>query len=397
MKKAVIAGAGIGGLSAALCLHKFGWDVELLEQAPELGDVGAGIQISPNGMKILRALGLEKELMAQCVAPRASQIRMGQSGRVIMTNSMAGFKEKYGAPYLHIHRADLIAVLHNAVEQRLPGAIRTSRTVVGYGQSEAKVHAKLDDGSKVTGDIVIGADGIKSAIRDQVLGPDRPRFTGNLAWRAVVPVEKLGRNVPLPVATVWLGEGKHAVTYLLRGGKLANFVGVVERGDWQKESWSEQGSREQAMADFAGWHPTITTLIEQADTHFRWALFDREPLDQWSDGRVTLVGDACHPMLPFMAQGAVQAIEDGYVLAQSLASHDSTNAALTNYFSERRNRTARVQKAARTNMNIFHQRSPIGKLATFGSMWVAGKIDPEVAETSLDWLYGHDVTSGAKE
>ncbi len=394
--KAVIAGAGIGGLNAALCLHKFGWDVGLLEQAPELGDIGAGIQISPNGMKILNALGLEEEVTAHCVAPRARQIRMGQSGRVIMTNSMADFKEKYGAPYLHIHRADLIEILQNAVEQRLPGAIKTGRTVVGYGQSGAKVHAKLDDDSEVAGDIVIGADGIKSAIRDQMLGPDRPRFTGNLAWRAVVPVEKLGRNIPLPAATIWLGEGKHAVTYLLRGGKLANFVGVVERDDWQKESWSEQGSREQAMADFTGWHPTITKLIEQADTLFRWALFDREPLEQWNDGHITLVGDACHPMLPFMAQGAVQAIEDGYVLARSLASHDSIDAALASYFSERLNRTARVQKAARTNMNIFHQRSPVGKLATFGSMWAADKIRPDIAETSLDWLYGHDVTSRTK-
>ncbi|MEP2102475.1 MAG: FAD-dependent monooxygenase [Parasphingorhabdus sp.] len=393
--KAVIVGGGIGGLNAALCFNRFGWDVEILEQAAQLEEVGAGIQISPNGMQVLRALDIDKQIAATSFQPRATQFRIGESGRVIMTQDMGKrLEEKWGAPYLHIHRADLISAMANALDERCPGAVRTNITVTGYGQDDRKAWAILDDGATVEGDIIVGADGIKSPIRTQMLGPEKPRFTGNVAWRAVVPVAKLGRNAPLPVASVWLGEGKHAVTYLLRGGKLANLVGVVERDDWQQESWTEEGTREQAMADFAGWHPTITTLLEQADQHYRWALFDRDPLGQWVDGRVTLIGDAAHPMLPFMAQGAVQAIEDGYVLARSLAEHDDHQIALQQFFDARHDRTATVQKAARRNMDLFHQRTARGKLGTYGPMWLAGKIPGgEAFDAQIEWLYGHDVTA----
>lgn len=389
----VIAGGGIGGLNAALCFHKFGWDVTICEQASTLGEIGAGIQISPNGMKVLRALDIDKQIEAAGFRPKATQFRLGQSGQPILTASMADYEETFGAPYLHIHRADLIGALQEAVDDRLPGAFRTGAAVAGYGQNESDAWAELADGSRITGDIVIGADGIRSTIRAQMIGSDDPDFTGNVAWRAVVPVEKLGRNAPLPVSSAWFGEGKHAVTYLLRGGKLANFVGVVERDDWTNESWTEQGSRADALADFAGWHPTITTLLEQAEDHYRWALFDRAPLDRWVDGRVALLGDACHPMLPFMAQGAVQAIEDGYVLAHHLAQHDGYVAALTAYFDARHDRTARVQAAARANMDLFHQRTTRGKLTTYGPMWVADKIKPDLAAQKLAWLYGHDVTA----
>ncbi len=393
--KAVVVGGGIGGLNAALCFDKFGWEVEILEQAAELEDIGAGIQISPNGMHVLRALGIEKQVGTTGFRPLATQFRMGQSGRVIMTQDMGKrLEEKWGAPYLHIHRADLVSAMAGALDDRCPGAVRMESTVTGYGQDAEKAWVTLDDGTIVEGDIVIGADGIKSAIRTQMLGPEKPLFTGNVAWRAVVPVARLGRNAPLPVASVWLGEGKHAVTYLLRGGTLANLVGVVERDDWQQESWTEKGVREQAMADFAGWHPTITTLLEQAEQHYRWALFDRDPLDQWVDGRAVVIGDAAHPMLPFMAQGAVQAIEDGYVLARSLAEHDDSDSALNHFFHARRDRTATVQKAARRNMGIFHQRTTGGKLSTYGPMWLAGKIPGQEAfDAQLEWLYGYDVTA----
>lgn len=391
--KAVIAGGGIGGLNAALCFHKYGWDVEICEQASEIRDIGAGIQISPNGMKVMRALGLDKQIEAAGFRPRATQFRMGQSGQPIFTASTAGYEDIFGAPYLHIYRPDLIALLQKAINDRISGAIKTGATVTSYGQNAKEAWLSLADGSKLSGDIVVGADGIRSTIREQMIGPDEPDFTGNTAWRAVVPIEKLGRNVPLPVSTIWLGEGKHAVTYLLRGGKLANIVGVVERDDWKNERWTEQGNRADALADFSGWHPVITTLLEQAEAHYRWALFDRAPLNQWVEGRVALLGDACHPMLPFMAQGAVQAIEDGYVLARCLAQQGDYSHALTNYFDARHDRTARVQASARANMGMFHQRSMAGKLKTFGPMWLVDKIKPDLADERLAWLYGHDVTA----
>lgn len=401
-KKAIIAGGGIGGLNAALCFHAFGWDVEILEQAAALAEVGAGIQISPNGVKVLRAVNVAAQVRENAFTPLSAQFRDGRSGRETASFKMGRPMEKrYGAPYWHIHRADLIASLERAVDERMPGAVRTGAKVVGYEQDDTSAAAILEDGTRVSGDVLIGADGIKSAIRSQMLGDKAPRFTGNVAWRCVVPIAQLGRHVPPPAACVWYGPGKHAVTYRLRRGTLANLVGVAERDDWTVESWSEQGTKADAMRDFAGWHPTIRKIIETAQTHHRWALFDRDPLDQWSEGRVALLGDACHPMLPFMAQGAVMAIEDGYVLAKALAKTLANPLAQTadipqalrQYYNLRRGRTARVQQAARSNMGVFHQSSIGGKLATYGPLWVASRVAPALLDKRNDWLYGHDVTA----
>ncbi|MEL6540297.1 MAG: FAD-dependent monooxygenase [Pseudomonadota bacterium] len=396
--KAVIAGGGIGGLCAALCFHKFGWEVEVLEQATAITEVGAGIQLSPNAVKVLRAIGVADQVGEQAFTPLAGQFRSGKSGKVIGSFMMGESMEKrLGAPYWHIHRADLIAALEAAVRDRLPGAIRTGASVTGYDQDAASARANLETGERITGDILVGADGIKSAIRTQMLGEAKPRFTGNVAWRAVVPVSKLGRHAPPPTASVWVGEGRHAVTYLLRKGTLANLVGVVERDDWTVESWTEQGTKQEALRDFAGWHPTIRKIIDEADAHFRWALFDRNPLDQWCDGRVALLGDACHPMLPFMAQGAAMAIEDGYTLASELSGELSgergLDAALADYFTLRRTRTAKVQMAARSNMGTFHQRSFRGKFKTYAPIWLASRIAPDKMDEQNDWLYGYDATA----
>lgn len=398
MAKVVIAGGGIGGLTAALAFDHCGWDAAVLERADAIGEVGAGIQISPNGMQVLCALGLGAQVEAAGFHPRAAEFRGGTSGALIFREAMTGYAAKYGAPYIHIHRADLIAILYQALEERLPGAVRTGQSVTGYVQDGDGVSAVLTDGSRVAGDLLIGADGIHSTIRNQMLEPEKPRFTGprftgNMAWRATVPVDKLGGHAPAPNATLWFGNGKHAVTYLLRGGRLANFVGVVERDDWQSESWTEQGTRAQAMADFAGWHPIVTRLIAKADAHYRWALFDHKPLKQWTDGRVALLGDACHPMLPFMAQGAVQAMEDAYVLATLAAEAEIMETALEAYFARRQPRTARVQMAARKNMDLFHQKTPLGKLQKHGAMMAADRLKLDVADRRLNWLYGHDATA----
>lgn len=391
--KAIIAGGGIGGLCAALCFHNFGWDVEVLEQAPKLSEVGAGIQISPNAVKVLRAIGVADAVEEQAFVPQSGEFRSGRSGKLIGSFKMGKhMQDRYGAPYWHIHRADLIAALEAALRERLPGAIRTGVCVASYEQDAASASAVLETGKRVTGDILVGADGIKSNLHISMLGQSRPRFTGNIAWRAVVPVSKLGKHVPPPTACVWFGEGKHAVTYRLRKGTLANLVGVVERDDWAVESWTEKGTKQDAMRDFAGWHPTIRTIIDEADAHFRWALFDRDPLRQWCDGRVALLGDACHPMLPFMAQGAAMAIEDGYVLARSLSQRLPVADSLANYVKRRQGRTAKVQLAARKNMGLFHQSTLAGKLTTYAPLWLASTIVPGSLDALNAWVYAHDVT-----
>lgn len=390
-RKALIAGGGIGGLTCALCLQGTGWDVRVLEQALEISEVGAGLQISPNGMKVLTRLGLEDAVRQNAYEPEILALRHGLTGKTVFEFSIRpDMQRTYGAPYLQIHRADLIDVLRTALEDRRPGAILTGTRVDGYQQMDQTVSVQTGD-VVYEADLLVGADGIHSAIRDQMLGPAAPRFTGNVAWRAVVDRAALGDVEVPPGAVIWAGPGRHAVTYPLRRGDLVNFVGVVERDDWQKESWTEQGSQQDMARDFPGWAPLIQRLIESAGTPYRWALFDRAPLDQWTDDRVALLGDACHPMLPSLAQGACQAIEDAWVLSAHLKSLDIP-AALTGYVAARQRRAARVQSAARSNLTLFHAVG-LGQAAMFGALGLANVVAPGLLRRKYDWVYRHDVTA----
>lgn len=391
----LIAGGGIGGLTTALCLHHFGHKVSMFEQSDEISEVGAGLQISPNGMKVFEKLGLADALLQKGFQPEALEMRQGQTGHTIFTIPLdhAALK-RWGAPYLHIHRADLVEVLKTALIKRAPDSLHIGKTVSGYSQAGNSVTVSLKNGSPCTGDVLVGCDGIHSTIRRQMLGPGSARFTGCVAWRATVPIDRLGDLAPPPTASVWVGPGRHAVTYRLRAGELANLVAVVERDDWTSESWSERGTRKAALADFEGWHPIITNLINQAEDHFLWALYDRPALPRWSDGRVALLGDACHPMLPFAAQGAVMAIEDSWVLAQALSkAPDTPSQALKSYFSQRIHRATSVQKQGWANMRTFHRRSPLMQIATYAPMQMVGRFAPGLIRANRDKLYGYDVTA----
>lgn len=391
-RRAVIVGAGIGGLTAALALTRRGWNVRVLEAAPALEDVGAGLQLSSNAMRVLDALGLGEAIRKVAFEPEALELRLGKSGRsVFRIRAGDAARQRWGAPYLHIHRADLIHALAQALGGTGKGALSFNSRVKNY-TATGTPRVSLDAGPPASAHLIIGADGIHSVIRKQMLGPDDPRFTGNVAWRAVVPTGQL-TNPPPPTACVWAGKGRHAVTYRVRGGTLCNFVGVVERSDWQGESWTEKGSKAEALSDFEGWHPTLTELIDKADAHFRWALFDRAPLARWHDGPVGLLGDACHPMLPFMAQGAAMAIEDAWVLADCVSGDMPVEEGLANYQARRLPRTARMQAASRANMKTFHRRTGLSRLATYGPMWLAGQMLPGIVRSRQDWIYGCDVTA----
>ena len=393
--KIIISGAGIGGLTAALCFLHHGHDVIVLEKAPELGEVGAGIQVSPNAMKVFEALGVDGFLAENAFRPQSIEARMGRSGRYIFTIPLAEQAvEKWGSPYLHIYRPDFIAALLKGLDAKKPGVVRLGHNVIGYEQNTNAVSVKLTDGKKIEGDVLIGADGIHSPTRRQMLGDEKPVFTGNVAWRAVVPLEKLGDDVPNPTSCAWMGRGKHAVTYRLRGGTLANLVAVVETDAWTTESWNEKGTVEEALADFEGWHPAITGMIKNADALYKWALFDRPPLKTWVDGRVAILGDAAHPMLPFMAQGATMAVEDAWVVAKVLSEpHVDVEQALKSYQNIRYERASHMQARSRGNARIFHQRTLPGQLKTYVPMWLAGKIAPNIIHKMTDSLYGYDVTS----
>lgn len=390
--KAVIVGGGIGGLTAAIAFAARGWQAELVEQSPALTEVGAGLQISPNGMKVLSALGLSPAVQAAAVAPEALEMRHGRSGAVIFRVPLGPAAEaRWGGPYLHLHRADLIAALAAAAEAR-GVAMRLGTRVTGYAHAGAEA-AALHAGGAIAGDVVIAADGLHSRLRTQMLGPEAPRFTGYMAWRAVAPLAALGAAAPPATACVWVGRGQHAVTYRIAGGARVNFVGVVARPDWRDESWTVQGRVDEALADFAGWDPRLTRTIAAAPAHYRWALFDRAPLRRWSDRRVALLGDACHPSLPFLAQGAVMAIEDAFVLARDCAAGaDDLPGALARYAAVRLPPTAAVQRRSAANAALFHGRG-LHRFAPL-PLWLAGRVAPGWLRARFDRFYRADVTAG---
>ncbi|MEM7491789.1 MAG: FAD-dependent monooxygenase [Pseudomonadota bacterium] len=391
--RVLVAGGGIGGLTAALCFANRGAQVVVFEQAKAFTDVGAGLQLSPNAMKVLIWLGLGSAIEGAGFAPEFAEMRMGESGQTVFKFPLGDGKsseKRWGAPYRHIHRADFVQVLHTALQQFDCVDLVNAEAADSYEQDGERLTLKLNSGRVEHGDCIVAADGIHSAIREHMLGPDQPRFTGNIAWRGIAPMEALGEMLPDPNATIWLGRGKHVVTYRLRGGTVANFVGVVETSNWYGEGWYEEGTRDDAFADFKGWHPIVRSLIEAAPQLFKWGLFDRPRLERWVDGRVALLGDAAHPMLPFMAQGAGQAIEDAFILAREVMEGGPTDEALKRYEGIRKPRATRVQDVSRGNATLFHHRSAARRFATYGPMWMAGKLAPRAIMAQQDWLYGYD-------
>ena len=385
-QRTLVIGGGIGGLTAALCIARSGREVAVLEQASAFGEVGAGLQVGPNASHVLHALGLEAALREVCFEPECAQMRHWRRGRVLFETPFGDqVVERFGAPYYHLHRADLLGVLLAAAVDEPRIELRTGVKIEAAEDAgdEAVVHYRR--GSE-RADLIIGADGIHSNVRASLFGPADARFTGNVAWRATVPAERLPAGLVAPAATVWLGPGKHFVHYYLRGGTLVNCVCVVEKSGWEEESWTSRGDHAELAADFAGWHEDVCALVDAMDpeTVFKWALFDRNPMPQWSRGRLTLLGDACHPTLPFMAQGAGMAIEDAQVLANCLAASDDVVRALARYETLRKARTARIQQGSRRNGTIFH-------LSGFAA-WARDRAMRRAGDRVTDWLYEYDPT-----
>ena len=356
--RVLIAGGGIGGLTAALCLAKAGFEVALFEQSAEFGEIGAGMQLSPNCTRVLHHLGLEPALAACAFLPEGGEFRAWKSGKVIASSVLGQtVREQYGSPYYNIHRGDLLRVLVEAAERSSAIELNTASEVMEFEQG-GLVRVTVGGASDTVheGDALIGADGIHSAVRAQLFGDDAPRFTGNVAWRALVPAERLPAGLVRPMATAWWGPHKHFVHYYLRSGTLVNCVCIVEKTGWEVESWTERGEFDELKSDFAGWHKDVQALIDNMDRSslYKWALHDRAPMARWGEGLVTLLGDACHPTLPFMAQGAAMAIEDAAVLAGCLAANSDVATGLRRYEDLRRQRTAGVQNGSRRNAKLFH-------------------------------------------
>ncbi len=377
-----IAGGGIGGLTAALTLAHKGCNVTVFEQANEFSEAGAGIQLSPNASRVLIDLGLEQALRNVAFLPVASQFRGWKFGEVIDESPLGDEAQTlYGAPYFHIHRGDLLEVLLNAALDERRIALKTNTEVEGFQQTESGVNLNVNP---TQFDVLIGADGIHSKVRQSLWGQSQPEFTGNIAWRALVPASALPDGLVRPMSTVWWGPGRHFVHYYVRRGELVNCVCVAEQSGWQVESWTEPGQIEELYAAFEGWHGDLQKLIAQIDpsTLFKWALFDRAPMADWGKGRVTLLGDACHPTLPFMAQGAAMAIEDAAVLAAALANFDDVAQALSEYERIRKPRTAMIQTGSRRNATVFHLSGV--------PAWMRNRAARFAGKRTVDKLYAYD-------
>jgi salicylate hydroxylase len=381
-----IVGAGIGGLTAALSLHRAGFDVNVYEQASTVSEVGAGIQVSPNASRVLHGLGLAADLAELGVRPLAWHQRRWQDGRTLVRAPLAdAVIEAFGFPQYQMHRADLLATLLRALPAE---RVHIGHRLVGLVDHGDRVEAQFEQAGSISADVLVGADGIHSAVRESLFGSQDARFTGCLAYRGLIPSDRL-TDLELEVTSqVWMGPGRHFVHYYVQAERLVNFVAVVEQDSWTRESWTDRGDVAVALAEYDGWHPQVRTILGSVDETFVWALFDRTPLERWSVGRVTLLGDACHPMLPFMAQGAAQAVEDGATLtACLLRDRDDIQEALRLYEELRVPRASKIQGLSAANKIRFHlpdgpeQEERDEQMASGSTDW---------SLKAVAWIYRHD-------
>ena len=382
-----IIGGGIGGLTAALALLQGGFDVHIYEQARWLSEVGAGINVSPNASRVLIRLGLGDELAKAGVRPSSFRQRRWDDGRTLLSSPLGDAVEAaFGVPHYTFHRADLHGLLARAV----PAArVHLSHRCVGFEDRGDCVEMMFDNGRQNSAEILVGADGIHSTIRRQLIGSEGPRFTGCVAYRGLVPADRLDHLALDASAQIWLGPHQHLVHYFVSAGRLVNFVCLTEQDAWLKESWTDRGEVSDVLTLYQDWHPQVRAIIAAVDETYKWALFDRVPLARWSVGRVTLLGDACHPMLPFMGQGAAQAIEDAATLAACLkeVGERDVPGALALYERLRLPRASRLQAMSHDNKTRFHlpdgpaQRERDAAMAHGATDW---------SFAAIAWLYEHD-------
>jgi salicylate hydroxylase len=383
VRSIAVVGGGIGGLTAAAALRQAGFDVRVYEQSGQVCEVGAGIQLGPNCTRVLADLDLLPAVARVGVRPDTFEFRRWDDGRVLSSTPLGDELERaYGAPYYHVHRGQLVEQLAAAVPA---DRLEFGRRCVGVRVRGDRAEVEFADGGRVEADLVVGADGIHSAVRTALFGADAPRFTGHVAYRGLVPAERVA-HLPLERnCTVWPGQGSHLVHYFVAAGRLLNVVCITEEHSWTHESWTDEGDVTQLRETYAGWHPVVTGIVDTVDTPLKWALFDRDPLPHWSRGPVTLLGDACHAMLPYAGQGAAQAVEDAAVLAECLVALASRGVgrALAYYEAFRRGRTSKIQAMSRANGHRFHLPDGPEQRARDAAMANSFGISPEI-----DWLYG---------
>jgi len=393
-----IAGAGIAGLTTALALAARGIDVDIHEQAGQLGELGAGLQLSPNGTRVLQQLGLEDALRPLVCEAALKEIRLYSSGqRWKLFDLGEDCRARFGAPYWMVHRGDLHRVLLDAVRASARVRVQLHARVMRSHSQADHVEFTLADGSTHSADALLACDGVHSVLREQLLGEDKARFTGLLAWRGLVPMDALPASLRpppgQPVGTNWVGPGGHVITYPVRGGTLMNVVGIVERAEWTTESWTQPGSQAELQADFGHWHADVQTLMGAIAQPFQWALLGRTPRPGWAQGRVCLLGDAAHPTLPFLAQGANMAIEDAAVMAACVAGHADITQALARFEALRFERTAQIVNRSADNAARFH--NPRLAEPDYAVHYINTEWESEKVRRRYDWLFDYNALAVA--
>lgn len=389
-----IIGGGIGGAALARSLQRQGIEYHLFERADAFGEVGAGVQMTPNAVKVLKALGLNDALYDVGFLPEAMVGRNWETSDELFRTPLKGSsKTTYGAEYFHVHRADL----HFILTKEIPDSqVTFGAQCVDVIKNSESATAIFNDGSEFEADLIVGADGINSVVRSVLWGGNNPKFTGHMCWRALVPVEEHPLPFVGPDATFWMGPSAHVVTYYVKGGKAVNIVAVTETDEWVKESWTEPSSTQELLESYSGWHSNLVKLFERTDPSqtYKWGLFDHDPMPKWSSGHVTLLGDAAHPMLPFLSQGAAMAIEDSYVLAQAVAHFNGDiNASLVAYEKERVERTSHVQLQARERGRTYHLSTAEELKARDVIYRKEQEENPNAVGIGAEWIYKYDATS----
>lgn len=380
-----VVGGGIGGLAAAISLLQAGFDVHVFEQSRVMREVGAGLQVSPNASRVLHRLGLADELAKLGVRPFAFHQRRWKDGRTLLKTPLAdAVVEAFGYPHYQSHRGDILSMLVAALPS---DRLHTGHRLTDFADRGDRIEAEFENGSRIAAKALIGADGIHSTVCRLLFGAGQPRFTGCVAYRGLIPAERV-KHLDIEVtAQLWLGPGKHIIVYYVAGKRLVNFVANIEQASWTRESWTDRGSVSDLQTGFADWDPKLRAIIDAIDETFIWGLFDRAPLQRWSVGRVTLLGDSCHPMLPYIAQGAAQALEDGATLTACLKKYSDVVEALQRYEALRLQRATHIQGMATANKTRFHlpdgpaQRERDAKMAEGGTDW---------SIKAIAWIYGYD-------
>jgi salicylate hydroxylase len=382
--KVSIVGAGIGGLTTALALHKRGISVRIYEQASRLGEIGAGLHLSPNGMKVLYALGLKGAIEKIKFQPQAIAIRHYQSGKPFFENPFDdNFYTTFGAPFYGFHRADLHKMLLEAVQENDASCIEVGMRLTQLHEDNGGVRLDFEDGQTRYSEILVGADGVHSTVRTLRHPQLSAQYTGHVAYRGMVDVKDVAGDLIEPKMNLWAGPGAHVVAYYVRRGELLNYVALTEEDDWKTENWTTQADKATLAARFEDWNDTVKALIDHTQNGqcYKWAILMRDPLESWSSTRTTLLGDAAHPMVPYLAQGSVMAIEDAWVLAHCIATQGAPENALQEYEAARLERTANIQRAAWKQGQLTHA---VGR----GNDMSERRDGGGFADSA--WIYGYD-------